>query len=706
LLITLPGCSCGGSAADRIARSQRRHRDTGEDETPSTRQAAKPPKHTSVPNTTANSGNNSDGPSPPAVGSPRNALQVVTQIKLPARPLAFDPLPPIPAVDAPAEAHRAAAIARMKRIAQAMVAYRKQNGHQLPAAAYVGTPPTAVLSWRVLLLPYLGEAKLFNRFNLKKKWDSEQNEEFLWKMPDVYRCSGAKGAVYQVPVLADSLFNQPKAADGEAHTVMLLEVNPQYAVPWTKPADYDTSDLSGLSNFRSDGFFVAWGDGSVARIAQDAPLANVQAAFTANGKEGIVAVAVSQAAEAKPANAPAAAVAATTPPPMSTPTDLLGGGPPLDIAEPAAAASPLFETARALLAQGYEKEALLYYHGAVAAGDPTIAWQEDWRWFAGLRRPAALVRWGIGIDYTGAAPGKGAEFNTVNRDSEAYPLTEETAPGLTAFTGEAGGWMLEHIRLTETAQLMGESLPDTPLETAPAAARDNRAPFRVGRPVASRQETSPTTLGPMPLVARHPNSPVKRMAAAVYYVGTLSKKNSIELAKQEGLDVLVLFNVEARNARSTPSITTSISLIDLWTNQEIFESKTYNNIQVKRLRLNPLLDDPMLTIYDPLRAKISGEFSGAALPEELQPTHVRGRIAKLTTARLASPLPTIAEVRYYLEKGLIAQAEAKAAFAELTDEATAAMLVSNDPDVRLSAVKKLLPELKYSDTASNGARVR
>src|SRR4051812_42921761 len=63
--------------------------------------------------------------------------------------------------DAPA---REEAKARLKKIGIALHAYHDVNQ---------GWASTTGLSWRVHLLPYLEESKLYNEFKLNEAWDSE-----------------------------------------------------------------------------------------------------------------------------------------------------------------------------------------------------------------------------------------------------------------------------------------------------------------------------------------------------------------------------------------------------------------------------------------------------------------------------------------------------------------------------------------------------
>jgi hypothetical protein len=44
-----------------------------------------------------------------------------------------------------------------------------------------------LLSWRVAILPYIGEADLFAEFDLTKPWDAAPNLALLNRMPEVFR---------------------------------------------------------------------------------------------------------------------------------------------------------------------------------------------------------------------------------------------------------------------------------------------------------------------------------------------------------------------------------------------------------------------------------------------------------------------------------------------------------------------------------------
>src|SRR5262249_37697091 len=43
-----------------------------------------------------------------------------------------------------------------------------------------------LLSWRVAILPYIGEEELYKQFRLDEPWDSENNKKLIVKMPKVF----------------------------------------------------------------------------------------------------------------------------------------------------------------------------------------------------------------------------------------------------------------------------------------------------------------------------------------------------------------------------------------------------------------------------------------------------------------------------------------------------------------------------------------
>src|SRR5262249_42767551 len=79
----------------------------------------------------------------------------------------------------------------LKQIGVAMHNYLDKANSFAPRAVF-DKDGKALLSWRVLLLPYLGEKELYEKFKLEEPWDSDHNKKLLAKIPAVYRASPAK----------------------------------------------------------------------------------------------------------------------------------------------------------------------------------------------------------------------------------------------------------------------------------------------------------------------------------------------------------------------------------------------------------------------------------------------------------------------------------------------------------------------------------
>src|SRR4051794_12070960 len=63
--------------------------------------------------------------------------------------------------------------------------YHEQHG-RLPPAVVHGDDGKPLLSWRVLLLPYIEQGELFKKFRLDEPWDSPHNSRLLPEMPRTF----------------------------------------------------------------------------------------------------------------------------------------------------------------------------------------------------------------------------------------------------------------------------------------------------------------------------------------------------------------------------------------------------------------------------------------------------------------------------------------------------------------------------------------
>jgi hypothetical protein len=203
-------------------------------------------------------------------------------------------------------ADRAAAVNNLRELALAMHNYNDTQG-RLPSAGMgnpfqPGMPPPnqkPLLSWRVALLPYLGEDTLYKQFKLDEPWDGPNNVKLLAKMPKVYKLPGdsktpADHTVFQVFTGPNTLFPEMGGAripasvpDGTSNTVLIVEASK--GVPWTKPEDIPYRPPQPIApllggHFRST-FLVSLVDGTVRILPQNTPETTLNAMITPAGGE-------------------------------------------------------------------------------------------------------------------------------------------------------------------------------------------------------------------------------------------------------------------------------------------------------------------------------------------------------------------------------------------------------------------------------------
>jgi hypothetical protein len=100
-----------------------------------------------------------------------------------------------------------------------------------------------LLSWRVALLPYLGQEALYKQFKLDEPWDSASNKKLIEKMPKIYESvtKPGKAGYTHVQMVVGPGAMQPgmkfpaSFPDGTSNTIAVVEA--AEPVVWTKPDD-------------------------------------------------------------------------------------------------------------------------------------------------------------------------------------------------------------------------------------------------------------------------------------------------------------------------------------------------------------------------------------------------------------------------------------------------------------------------------------
>jgi hypothetical protein len=154
-----------------------------------------------------------------------------------------------------------------------------------------------LLSWRVAILAFLEQEKLYEKFILDEPWDSKNNKPLADKIPKIYAPIRVKGqevgdTFYRGFTGPDTCFEKGKQrriveiADGTSGTILIVEAGE--ACIWTKPDDlpFDAKKkLPKLGGLFEGEFHILMCDASVCSLKLMVPDDVMKAMITTNGGE-------------------------------------------------------------------------------------------------------------------------------------------------------------------------------------------------------------------------------------------------------------------------------------------------------------------------------------------------------------------------------------------------------------------------------------
>ena len=159
----------------------------------------------------------------------------------------------VPSISTPSEAaRRSSRFNKLRQLMSAMRAHVEDNG-KFPPVTYNGEN---LLSWRVSLLPYLGEQELFDKIDKSVGWNHPNNKGYHDQMPAVFLDPSINYSSL-TPYIAVSgpgsgwpPSNNPigydDISDGVSNTVALVAI-PKNQVNWLSPATINIDDFAKLT---------------------------------------------------------------------------------------------------------------------------------------------------------------------------------------------------------------------------------------------------------------------------------------------------------------------------------------------------------------------------------------------------------------------------------------------------------------------------
>jgi hypothetical protein len=150
-------------------------------------------------------------------------------------------------------------VRNMMSIARALKEYEQVHGQLAPPVSY-SADGRAMHSWRVLILPYLGEHELYARYRLDEPWDSEHNLQLADECPPCFevshhsplQLSGADAFIYAVSDDGRTWSH----VGAEKGSVFVAE-HERFSARWTEPTFLTMEELQQFSKrpALSEGFW-------------------------------------------------------------------------------------------------------------------------------------------------------------------------------------------------------------------------------------------------------------------------------------------------------------------------------------------------------------------------------------------------------------------------------------------------------------------
>lgn len=202
-------------------------------------------------------------------------------------------------------AQRSQSVGQLKQIDAGLQTYANIYGC-FPPVCITDQKGKPLHSWRVLILPFIGQQSLYDQYDFSEPWDGPHNSRLAKKMPAVFRspedATNPGTKTNYVAVVGPETIWQPdrgtmfaEIKDGPLNTIAVIKAGGA-GVPWMEPRDLPFADLgkviankqcSGALSMPSGGLIAGFAGGQTQSIDERIPLESLKALFTKAGGEEI-----------------------------------------------------------------------------------------------------------------------------------------------------------------------------------------------------------------------------------------------------------------------------------------------------------------------------------------------------------------------------------------------------------------------------------
>ena len=194
-----------------------------------------------------------------------------------------------------------------------------------------------------------------------------------------------------------------------------------------------------------------------------------------------------------------------------------------------------------------------------------------------------------------------------------------------------------------------------------------------------------------------------QLLPGVFMLGEGKQNEIVKKAAEEGIDVVILYDVEVTKAGQNVVNTTKISFINVATKEVIYSGASLTNGLVAKAREDKKKNgDPVEAEMEKMFGMVDEKLVGGAFPANAKPEKVATFVDKLADGKPANPLPALAEIRFFRSKELITSEKMIEAYGKLLGAEVGPKVASGDPAEVLASLGKWLPEKRPASLVPGG----
>ena len=175
-------------------------------------------------------------------------------------------------------------------------------------------------------------------------------------------------------------------------------------------------------------------------------------------------------------------------------------------------------------------------------------------------------------------------------------------------------------------------------------------------------------------------------------LGVGPERELVKKAKEQGVDVMVLFDVTVKVNTKTGLVNndTKVILIDVAKRARLHTGRPLNNFKVQNAR-SASKEDGISKEIDKMFEFIDNNLTMGPPPSQLTSAHITARVANLVSSKPIDPLPVLTEIRFWHRRNLLDDDALTAAFSQMLSPEIGEQLATGTEDERKAIVKRWLP---------------